>query len=142
MRFDLSKIRGVSISSFDMEEMTGVDSMDAAARALGPRPSENMSAYQINILHRNQLVAQSISKVDDHVVIRPHTQWENWNLRTQEFVMRAYTRLNEATAKEVEDFIKAHFDDAPAEVSEPTSSGSGSTSPGIYEGPVYPQMGG
>lgn len=139
MRFDISKIRGASISSFDMEEMTGRDSMDAMARSLGPRPSENMSAYQLNVLHRNQLVAQSISMVNGESVIRPHMQWEQWSLRTQEFVMRAYARLNEATKEEVEDFIKVHFD-APGEVSEQTTSGSGSTSSGIYEGPVYPQM--
>jgi hypothetical protein len=139
MRFDLSKIRGVSISSFDMEEMTGRDSLDAAARALGPSPSAKASAQQLNVLHRNELVAQSISAVDGRAVIRPFVQWGDWSLRTQEFVMRAYSRLNEATEEEVESFIKAHFD-APSEATEPTISGSGSTSPGIYEGPVYPQM--
>lgn len=138
MHFDLSKYRGLSIESFDMEEMTGRDSLDAAGRALGPKPSSSLSAYQLNIMHRNQLVAQSISKVNGDLVPRPYTAWEGWSLRTQEFVMRAYTRLNEATTDEVEGFTKAHFDTLD-EDSEPTTYESGSGSPGTYEGPVYPQ---
>lgn len=136
MRFDLSTTRGVSVSSFDIEEMTGRDSLDAAARAIGPvasdgtDPSRRMSAYELNIHHRNQLVAQSISRVNGKEVPRPFTGWEDWSLRTQEFVVAAYHRLNEASVDEVKDFIKAHFD-APRGSSEPTSSGSGSTSPGI-----------
>jgi len=134
MHFDVSKHRGVSVASFDIEEMTGRDSLDAAGRAIGPRTRDNdgpgPSAYELNISHRNQLIAQSISKVNGELVGRPFTQWENWSLRTQEFVLAAFSRLNEATTDEVKDFIKAHFD-APAESSEPASSGSGSTSPGI-----------
>src|SRR6266567_1856113 len=101
MRFDISKIRGVSIRSFDFEEMTGRDSLDAAARAVGPTSqgdnSRRMSAYELNILHRNQLIAQAISKVDDKDVMRPYMAWEDMSLRTQEFIVSAYTRLNEAT---------------------------------------------
>lgn len=143
MHFNLSKYRGLSISSFDMEEMTGRDSMDAAARAIGPRSSEGAgpNAFQINIQHRNQLIAQSISKVDDENVVRPHIKWEDWTLRTQDFVVKAYMRLNEATDTEVDDFIKAHFG-TPVAVSAPDSSGSGSGSQDIYEGPVYPSKDG
>lgn len=146
MHFDISKYKGVSIASFDMEEMTGRDSMDAAARSAPPRaaPGEEpppMSGFQLNILHRNQLIAQSISKVDGELVTRPFTKWENWTLRTQEFVITAYMRINEATKAEMDDFTKAHFD-APAAVSTPNSSGSGSGSSGTYAGPVYPSTNG
>jgi len=133
MHFDLSEIRGVSIASFDLEEMTGRDSLDAAARAIGPRRKDDdgppPNAYELNISHRNQLIAQSISKVNGEIVPRPYTSWETWTLRTQEFVLAAYSRLNEATNDEVKGFIKAHFD-APGGRTEPISSGSGSISHG------------
>lgn len=128
MFFDLSKFKGVSIQSFDMEEMTGRDSLDAAARAVGPGGGDGArpNAFQLNISHRNQLIAQSIAKVNGDIVTRPCLDWESWSLRTQEFVMAAYMRLNEATKIEIDDFIKAHFD-VPGGDSERTSSGSGST---------------
>lgn len=144
MHFDVSKYKGLSIVSFDLEEMTGRDSLDAAARAIGPKResgSPEPNAFQINIQHKNNLIAQSISKVNGKLVQRPCSEWEDWNLKTQDFILAAYTRLNEATDAEVKDFIKAHFD-APAESSEPNSSGSGSTSSGTYAGPVYPSNNG
>jgi len=131
MRFDLSKIKNCSVTSFDLDELNGRDSIDAAARAIGPGGDEGsrMSSYQANMQHRNQLVAQSISKVNDELVQRPYMQWEQWTLRTQEFVLAAYMRLNEATKAEVDGFIMAHFA-APEGQSALSSSRSGSGSPG------------
>lgn len=128
MHFDLSKLKNVSIESFDMEEMTGRDSLDAAARVL-PRgnDAQQVSGYELQIAHRNSLIAQSISRVDGVVVPRPYTTWETWSLRTQEFVIAAYNRLNDASKAEVEAFLVASFA-APVETSRPTTSGSGSTS--------------
>lgn len=148
MHFDLSrydKQKRLSVISFDLEEMTGQDSLDAAARAIGPRRAEEdgppMNSFQLNIQHRNQLIAQSISRVDGQAVVRPFSKWVDWTLKTQDFVVSAYMKLNEAGKGDVDDFIKAHFD-SPVAVSEPDSSGSGSGSPGIYEGPVYPSKNG
>jgi len=111
MRFDLTKYRGVSIKSFDMDEMIGRDSLDALARAVGPRDDNAppVSGYQMQVSHRNQLIAQAISKVNDEVVMRPYLAWTDWTLRTQEFVLAAHGRLNEATKDEVDGFLAAHF---------------------------------
>lgn len=111
--FDLTG-RGCSIKSFELEVLTGRDSLDAAARAMPPPPSDGsppppINALAANIAHRNQLIAQSISAVDGDPVVRPYTAWEGWSLRTQEFVVGAYMRLNEATKEELDGFLKAHF---------------------------------
>jgi hypothetical protein len=120
--FDLAKFKHLSITSFEMEEMTGRDSLDASARAAGPRSADSapLRAFEFTIAHRNQLIAQSIRKVNGDVVPSPYTQWENWSLRTQEFVLAAYSRLNDATKSEIDSFIGAHFA-TPEEASEPTT---------------------
>ena len=112
--FDLSPYGDtVTVKSFELEVLCGRDSMDAAARSVPP-PAPDGSAASVNpvafgISHRNQLIAQSISKVNGQPVSRPYIEWSDWSLRTQEFVVAAFGRLNEATKDEVADFLKASF---------------------------------
>lgn len=137
MRFDVSKYNLVitdpttstkrPLQSFDLDELIGKDSLDAAARAAPPGASVNPA--QLDALLLNQLIAQSISAVNGEAVMRPYTAWENWSLRTQGFVIRAYHRLNGATNKEMDDFLDHHFG-APGGASSPPSSASGPGSPG------------
>lgn len=116
MRFDLSKHQRVNVKSFDLEELTGRDSIDAAARVTPP-PTPGVpapSGTQVAIAHKNALIAQSITHVNGEQVVRPYTAWEQWTLRTQDFVVAAYDRLNTVDRKEEEDFLSAHFGSPPA----------------------------
>lgn len=127
MRFDLSKYPGLSIKSFELIELVGKDSLDALGRAAAPGAS--LSPAQLSALHLNQMIAQSITHVDDQPVQRPYTAWESWSLRTQEFVVAAYNRLNSTTGKELADFLAQSFA-TPGAASSPPSSASGPGSPG------------
>lgn len=108
MRFDISKFK-CSISSFHLEELTGRQNIDALAQALGPNGGQGLNPFQMNVLHKNALVAMSITHVNEEPVIRPFTAWEMWNLRTQEFVVRAYDKLNDVSREEMDDFLSVNF---------------------------------
>lgn len=114
-RFDLTKYGNtVSIKSFELEELVGRDSMDAAARSMPPAPSDGSAPApihpgQFGIMHRNQKIMQAISKVNDQAVIRPHMEFQDWTLRTQAFVCLAFDRMNDVTKEEENDFLVLHF---------------------------------
>lgn len=119
MRFDLTKYKDVEIKSFDLEPRRGKDSLDAMARAMPPgiKPGE-IGAHQLQTLHRNALVASAIVAIDGAPVPTPFNEWENYTLRTQEFIVLAYDRMNGMTVKEQNDFLEAHFG-APAPSAHP-----------------------
>lgn len=125
--FDLSRYPNLSIKSFELEELVGIDSMDALARVAPPGANTNQSA--LGTLHLNQLVAQSISKVDGELVMRPFVDWTKWTLRTQEFVVMAYTRHNGITKEERDSFLEENFG-TPGGVTSSPSSQSGPGLPG------------
>lgn len=114
MRIDLSRFKGVSIRSFEIEELTGRDNIDALAQALGPDQGKGMSLLQMNTAHKNQLIANAISSVNDEPVVRPFTAWENWNLKTQEFVVKAFDKINDISKEEMESFLEVNFGERPA----------------------------
>lgn len=113
--FDLSRYGDtVSVKSFELEILAGRDSLDATARSIAPMPADGTPPTPTHplvfgVLHRNQLIAQSISKVNGQLVERPFIAWQDWSLRTQEFVVAAYQRLNEAKKSELDDFLGASF---------------------------------
>lgn len=125
--FDISKYPNMSVASFELEELRGVDSMDALARVAPPGANTNQAA--LGSLHLNQLIAQSISKVNGEIVIRPFTQWTDWSLRTQELVVMAYTRHNGITKEERDRFLEENFG-TPAGGNSTPSSASGPGLPG------------
>jgi hypothetical protein len=126
--FSLTKYKGVSIETFELEELIGDDSLDAFARIVAPGgAASNQTA--MGVMHLNQLIAQSISKVNGELVVRPFTAWTKWNLRTQDFVTAAFTRYNGITKEEREGFLADSFG-TPAEASSTPSSPSGPGSPG------------
>lgn len=127
MKFDLSKYPGMTVSSFELVELIGKDSLDAIGRTAPP--GANLAPAALNALHLNALIAFSIVKVNDQPVQRPFTEWEGWSLRTQEFVIAAYNRLNSTTKAEIDDFLAQSFGSAAAG-SSPASPSSGPGSPG------------
>lgn len=124
-RFDLTGIQRVEIKSFQLVELTGKDSI----AALGAVPGTSLHPVAAGALHLNALVAQSIAKVDDASVAPPFAGWDALKLRTQEFIIAAYNRMNAATKVEIDDFFARSFGSPPG-ASSPPSSASTPGSPG------------
>ena len=103
--FDISKYSEVDIRSFTLQVMTGNDSLDATARAVGKGDRPNP---MVTFAARSNLIADAIVKVDGQDVVRPYIEWESWSLRTQTFVERAFDALNSVTKVEMDDFLSSH----------------------------------
>lgn len=103
--FDVSKYPEMDIKGFTLQIMTGNDSLDATARAVGkgdkPNPMLTFSA-------RSNLIADAIVRIDGQDVIRPYVQWEDLSLRTQTFIEKAFDCINGVTNGEMEDFLVSH----------------------------------
>lgn len=104
--FDISKYPEVDVQSFTLQVMNGQDSLDATARAVG---SDGKPNPMIAMKARSELISDSIVKVNgQEVPFKPYTEWENWSLRTQTFVERAFDKLNSVTQDEMDDFLGRH----------------------------------
>jgi len=127
--FDISKYENVDVRSFTLRIVTGQDSLDATARSIGkgdrPNPMLTFSA-------RSNTIADAIVAVNGVQVVTPYVQWEDWSLRTQAFVERAYDRMNGVTNAEMDDFLGRHglMPKPTPEPIEPPASSSGTSSPG------------
>jgi hypothetical protein len=128
VHFDISKYPKMSVKSFDIEELNGQDELDAVARATMGGQLTTLTALQVT--QTEQLIAQSISKVNGEPVMRPYTAWRDWTIRTRELVQVAYNRVNSVSIKEQKDFLATHFGEGEQPAS-PGSSPSGSGQPGI-----------
>ena len=99
--FDLTDFPGCSVQSFTLRELSGSDSLAAASRSINPQGPNPIFGFQ----HRNQCVADAIVAVDGKPVTTPYVAWETWNLRTQEFVTKAYDEMNGVSKEEMERFL-------------------------------------
>jgi hypothetical protein len=97
----------LEIASVTLEQLDGEEEIAALERANGS-PSAGME----------QLVAQSIVAVDGEAVVRPYVDWKKWKSRTRDFVRSAFHRYCSASAKELDDFLKAEFGEVGAEPGE------------------------
>lgn len=127
--FDISRYPDVDIRTFTLQIMTGNDSLNATARAVGRGDRPNP---MITFTSRSNLIADALVKVNGEEVIRPYVVWEEWSLRTQTFVERAFDRLNSVTQTEMDDFLSRHglTPKATPDPTELPSSSSGTSSPG------------
>lgn len=104
---DLSKYRGVDVKSFRIISLGGEDVVKAAMRAL-PKDGEQMSQHLFNIELSRQQYAQAIVEVDGKPVRGACCIASlEWNLRTKQFVARAYNYMNGISDQEDADFTKA-----------------------------------
>lgn len=114
------KIKGVSVKSLTMRELNGDDSEAAAARVVNAN-TNMVHGFLISRAHNEQCIADSIVEVDGSPVITPYVDWKKWNLRTREFVLNAYNRMNGATQTEMDDFF---VQTGLADAAESASAGS------------------
>lgn len=129
----LKKYRGMDVDSFGIVTISGEDVIRAAERCLPPdgkAPDSNL----FNILLRQQVIAGAIVEVNGKPVKGTCQASVQWGSRTREFVGRAFDYMNGVTKDEIEDFDKALAGADRSETSQekptPTSSASGSSSPG------------
>ena len=102
--FDLSDFPGCSVESFTLRELRGHDSIAAAQRSVVPGEVNPIYGFQ----HRSQIIADAIVKVNGKEVHSPYLQWEDWNLRTQNFVEMAYDKMNGVAKEEMDRFLAKH----------------------------------
>jgi len=114
MRIDFEKmgIRGTSIRSLELAELDG-DASDAAAARVVAADMKVTHGFLLSRAHTAQLIADSITHVNDEPVVTPYVKWQKWNLRTREYVISAYNRINSTTEKELDDFFIKLGLDAP-----------------------------
>lgn len=105
--FNLARFK-LDISSITLEQLDGEAELAALERANGSSTGG-----------MEQLVAESIVQVDGQEVVRPFVEWKRWTSRTRDFVRMAFHRYCSATPKELEDFVKAEFGEAGAELGAP-----------------------
>jgi hypothetical protein len=124
MHVDISTFENVSVRSFDIVELRGRDSIDAAVRAIDPK-AQAVSMLVANSRHKSEMIAAAITHVNGEPVVRPHGAWEEWNLRTQEMVNDAFDFLNSLSRAESDDFLAQLRKARAAEVGSPTTAPSG-----------------
>ncbi len=102
LNLDLSTYKRLSIRSVTLRELNGDDSTLAAQRAIGPTGA--VTAYALTVEHKNQMIADSIVKVNGETVVTPYNDWQRWSLKTQQFVVEAFDFLNENSKEDLKDF--------------------------------------
>ena len=104
--FDLSKFRDLDITSISIKQLTGDDLIMAAERCTLP-DGASIDENVFGMLLRNQLIAGAITEVDGKSVKGASCQsYLTWNMRTRDFVSRAYDFLNSTVKAERDDFQK------------------------------------
>lgn len=114
---DLSDIPGCSVVTVTIRVLTGRDSLAAAERSIGRDGKPNPL---VGMLHRSHMIADAITHVDGNEVIAPYLAWEDWNVRTQAFVERAYDLINGVSREEMDRFLAKHGL-VPAPTQEPSA---------------------
>jgi hypothetical protein len=103
-RYDLSKYPNLSIRSFALRELTGEDIVLAAERVAIGTAKVDDNTY--GLLLRNQMIAGAIVEVDGETVKGASCQaFLGWNVRTRDFVQRAFDHMNSVSDKERSDFL-------------------------------------
>ncbi len=87
------------LDSFELREVTGED-MVAAAERTGN--ASNMSL-------RDSMVAEAFISVNGESVAAPFVGWRKWSAKARDFVVLAYTKMNDASEADLADFEKAAF---------------------------------
>ena len=93
--------RSIPLESFALRETTGEDDLAAAERATA-------SGGKALASYRNDVIAEAFVEVNGEPVVTPYG-WRRWPSKARDFVMLAFTRMNDAPVSELEDFEKAAF---------------------------------
>lgn len=93
--------RTIPLESFELRETSGEDDIAAAERATAAGGKAAAS-------YRNDVIAESFVSVNGEAVVTPFG-WRSWPSKTRDFVGLAFTKMNDAPAKDLEDFEKAAF---------------------------------
>lgn len=116
--FEKQKIKGTSVKSLELRELDG-DASEAAAARVVQKDMTQVHGFLLSRQHNEQLISDAIIAVNGQPVITPYLEWKKWNLRTREFVIAAYNKINSTTQAEIDDFFKAlGLSDAAPEQSE------------------------
>lgn len=99
------KIKGTTVKSLVLRELIGDDSDAAAARVVAS-DMKQVHGFLLSRAHTEQCIADAITHVNGDPIITPYLAWTKWNLRTREFVIAAYNRMNSTTEAELNDFFK------------------------------------
>jgi hypothetical protein len=93
--------RSIPLESFSLRETTGEDDIAAAERSAAAG-GKALASY------RNDVIAEAFLAVNGEAVTAPYG-WRHWPSKARDFVLLAFTKMNDAPAKELEDFEKAAF---------------------------------
>lgn len=104
MHVDISEYEGCDIQSFDLRPLKGKDSLAAVQRSVDPK-GNLQPGFIISVHHRNNMIAEAITHVNGEPVVSPYVGWDEWSIRTQEFVVAAYDKLNNVSAEEMKSFL-------------------------------------
>jgi hypothetical protein len=104
---DPTEKKRVPLESFTLRETSGEDDIAAAERA-------TVSGSKSAMSFRNDVIAEAFVAVNGDPVVTPYG-WRTWPSKARDFVLLAFTKMNDAPAGELADFEKAAFGEpAPA----------------------------
>jgi hypothetical protein len=92
--------RRVPLESFTLREGTGEDEIAAFERA-------GANATRAAIVDAQ--IADLFVAVNGEAVVSPFVGWRKWSSKARNYVVRAFSRMNEAPNEDMEDFEKAAF---------------------------------
>jgi len=93
--------RRIPLESFELRETNGEDDIAAAERAAAAG-GKSVTSY------RNDVISEAFVSVNGEPVVSPFG-WRTWPSKTRDFVVLAFTKMNDAPPKDLEDFEKAAF---------------------------------
>jgi hypothetical protein len=96
----------VHLESFAIRRMNGEDEiaaieMASAAAAAGKQPS--------GAAILDYTIASAIAEVNGVAVPQPFLGWRKWPANVRDFVRTAFTKMNDAPADALKDFVAAEF---------------------------------
>lgn len=104
-KFTLPK--GYNFKELIMRETCGLDEQIAARVADSRGEASNVAV---------EMVRRSIVAVDGAPVVQPFLQFDNWNTRTRQFVLKAYEQMNSVPEEDIAVFQGASVELSPSDL--------------------------
>ncbi len=106
-KYGLVDGKGRPVRSFKLREHSVRDDEAAIQRLVNPSDPAASAAAMSNL--ESELLCDAFVEVNGEPVAQPFVEWKDWPSRTADFIRRAHRRMNNASARELEDFEQAAF---------------------------------
>lgn len=100
------KIKGTSVKTVTLRELSGPDNDAAVERVVNSQTSSTTNGFLLGKAIAEQQLSDAIIEVDGVATVTPYLGWKSWNLRTQEYIRGAFNKMNAVDLKEMESFFQ------------------------------------